>query len=230
MPFGLTNAPAVFMDLMNRMCKPYLDKFFIVFIDDILIYSNSKEDYEVYLKLVLELLKNEKLVAKFSKRIRRSEDFVVYCDASNQGLGCVIMQRGKIRKYEWAKEQEEAFQTLKDNLCDAPILLLPDGSKEFIVYCDALNQGIGCVLMQKGKKGECETKMSMRNVHDNYSCVKNKILAAPGEVSKVENVTAEMMRGMDQLIERKEDRGMYFIWVPLNDDVRKLIMDEAHAS
>ncbi|GKA32138.1 putative reverse transcriptase domain-containing protein [Tanacetum coccineum] len=67
MPFGLTNAPAAFMDLMNRVCKPYLDKFFIVFIDDILIYSKSKEDHEVHLKRVLKLLKKEKLFAKFSK-------------------------------------------------------------------------------------------------------------------------------------------------------------------
>ncbi|KAJ0618544.1 putative nucleotidyltransferase, Ribonuclease H [Helianthus annuus] len=67
MPFGLTNAPAVFMDLMNRVCKPYLDKFVIVFIDDILIYSRTKEENEQHLRTILELLKKEKLYAKFSK-------------------------------------------------------------------------------------------------------------------------------------------------------------------
>ncbi|GJR01740.1 putative reverse transcriptase domain-containing protein [Tanacetum coccineum] len=67
MPFGLTNVPAVFMDLMNRVYKPYLDKFMIVFIDDILIYSRNKEEHEEHLKLILELLKKEELYAKFSK-------------------------------------------------------------------------------------------------------------------------------------------------------------------
>ncbi|GKA35157.1 retrotransposon protein, putative, ty3-gypsy subclass [Tanacetum coccineum] len=128
MPFGLTNAPAVFMDMINRVCKPYLDKFVIVFIDDILIYSRTNEDHEVHLGLVLELLRKEKLYAKFSK-----------CEFWLQ------------EKYVWGVEQEVAFQTLKNNLCDAPILRLPDGVEDFVVYCDASNQGLGCVLMQRGK-------------------------------------------------------------------------------
>ena len=59
MPFGLTNAPAIFMDLMNRVCQPFLDKFVIVFIDDILIYSKTKVEHEHHLRLIVETLKRE---------------------------------------------------------------------------------------------------------------------------------------------------------------------------
>ncbi|GJT63120.1 putative reverse transcriptase domain-containing protein [Tanacetum coccineum] len=194
MPFGLTNAPAVFMDLMNRVCKPYLDKFVIVFINDILIYSKTKEDHEVHLGLVFELLRNEKLYAKFSKCEFLLQEVHFLGHVVNQNgiqvdpskieavknwktpttpyeirsfLGLASYYRRYIanfskiakpltsltqknQKYVWGVEQE-AFQTLKNYLCDAPILTLPDGVEDFVVYCDASNQGLGCVLMQRGK-------------------------------------------------------------------------------
>ena len=67
MPFGLTNAPAAFMDPMNQICRPFLDNFFIVFIDDILVYSRSKEEHGQHLRQILETLRTEKLYAKLSK-------------------------------------------------------------------------------------------------------------------------------------------------------------------
>nr|GEW38927.1 retrotransposon protein, putative, Ty3-gypsy subclass [Tanacetum cinerariifolium] len=124
MPFGLTNAPAVFMDLMNRVCKPYLDKFVIVFIDDILIYSHNKKEHANHLRIILKLLRKEKLYAKFSK-----------CDFW-------------IRTGE---DKEMAFQILKQKLCEALILALPEGNNDFVVYCDASIQGLGAVLMQREK-------------------------------------------------------------------------------
>nr|GEV29080.1 hypothetical protein [Tanacetum cinerariifolium] len=113
MPFGFTNAPAVFMDLINRVRKPFLDKFVIVFIDYILIYSRNKVEHEGHLKQILELLKKEELYGKFSK-----------CDF-------------------WLSK------TLKQKLCRAPILVVPEGSENFMVYCDASHKGLGAVLMQK---------------------------------------------------------------------------------
>ncbi|GJS48658.1 putative reverse transcriptase domain-containing protein [Tanacetum coccineum] len=195
MPFGLTNAPVVFMDLMNRVCKPYLDKFVIVFIDDILIYSKNKEEHGEHLKTILNLLRSKKLYAKFLK-----------CDFwldSVQFLGHVIDSSGvhvdpakieaiknwaapttptevrqflglagyyrrfikefsliskpltkltqKNKPYVWGDDEEEAFQTLKLKLCSAPILSLPEGSEDFVVYCDASLKGFGAVLMQREK-------------------------------------------------------------------------------
>ncbi|KAJ9565709.1 hypothetical protein OSB04_001675 [Centaurea solstitialis] len=215
MPFGLTNTPAVFMDLMNRICRPYWDKFVIVFINDILIYSRSKEEHEQHLRLILELLKTEELYTKFYKGafgfqfLQDSNSFknipanqtppkyelwirevhflghvvnkegihieaIRKCEAPKtpteirQFLGLagyhrrfiansskiaqpLSMLTQKDKKFVWGEEQEEAFQLLKHKLCNAPILALPEGTDNFVVYSDASHQGLGCVLMQNEK-------------------------------------------------------------------------------
>ncbi|GJS62292.1 putative reverse transcriptase domain-containing protein [Tanacetum coccineum] len=141
MPFGLTNAPTVFMDLMNRVCRPYVDKFVIVFIDDILIYSKTKEEHDAHLRLILELLKKEELYAKFSK-----------CDFWLPKIAKPMTKlTQKSVKFNWGEKEEITFQTLKQKLCSAPILAFPEGSENFIVYCDASHKGLGAVLMQKEK-------------------------------------------------------------------------------
>ncbi|GJV29621.1 putative reverse transcriptase domain-containing protein [Tanacetum coccineum] len=195
MPFGLTNAPAVFMDLMNCVCKPYLDKFVIVFIDDILIYSRNKEEHANHLRIILELLKKEKLYAKFSKcdfwihivqflrhlidsqglhvdpakieavknwaspttptEIRQFLGLAGYYRRFIEGFSKIAKSLTELtqknKKYIWGEDQESAFQLLKQKLCEAPILALPEGNDDFVVYCDASHQGLGAVLMQREK-------------------------------------------------------------------------------
>ncbi|GKC07771.1 reverse transcriptase domain-containing protein, partial [Tanacetum coccineum] len=195
MPFGLTNAPAVFMDLMNRAFKPYLDKFVIVFIDDILIYSKSKQEHEKHLKLILELLKKEQLYAKFSKcefwipkvqflghvidsqgihvdpakiesikdwaspktatKIRQFLGLAGYYQRFIEGFSKIAKPMTKLTqkkvKFDWGDKAETTFQLIKQKLCSAPILALPEGSEDFIAYCDASIKGLGAVLMQREK-------------------------------------------------------------------------------
>nr|GFD21674.1 retrotransposon protein, putative, Ty3-gypsy subclass [Tanacetum cinerariifolium] len=102
-------------------------RFVIVFIDDILIYSKNRKEHEGHLKLILKLLKEEELYAKFSK--------------------CEFWPSKKSVKFDWGEKAEAAFQLLKQKLCSAPILALPEGSKNFVVYCDASHKGLGAVLM-----------------------------------------------------------------------------------
>ncbi|GKA13672.1 putative reverse transcriptase domain-containing protein [Tanacetum coccineum] len=149
----------------------------------------------------------------------------------------------KNQKYEWVVEQEEAFQTLKDKLCNAPILSLLDRAEDFLVYCDASNQGLGCVLMQRGKANVVADALSMKEIVKPrrvralsmmiQSSIKEKLLAVQSEATKEENALAEMLRSLDQQMEKKEDGGLYFmdrIWVPLIGYVRAMIMDEARAT
>ncbi|GKD71903.1 putative reverse transcriptase domain-containing protein, partial [Tanacetum coccineum] len=195
MPFGLTNAPTVFMDLMNRVCKPYLDKFVIVFIDDILIYSKSKQEHEEHLKLILELLKKEQWYAKFSKcefwipkvqflghvidsqlihvdpvkiesikdwtspktatEIRQFLGLAGYYQRFIEGFLKIAKSMTKLTqkkvKFDWGDKEKVAFQLIKQKLCSAPILALPEGSEDFIVYCDTSIKGLGTVMMQRKK-------------------------------------------------------------------------------
>ncbi|GKA13255.1 putative nucleotidyltransferase, ribonuclease H [Tanacetum coccineum] len=195
MPFGLTNAPAVFMDLMNRVCKPYLDKFVIVFIDDILIYSKTKGEHSEHLKIILDLLRKEKLYAKFSKcdfwlesvqflghvinregvhvdpakieavknwpvpksptEVRQFMGLAGYYRRFIEGFSLIAKPLTKLtqknKRFEWGADEDEAFQKLKQDLCTAPILALPEGPDDFVVYCDASLKGYGAVLMQRDK-------------------------------------------------------------------------------
>nr|GFB10719.1 hypothetical protein [Tanacetum cinerariifolium] len=110
------------MDLMNRIFHEFLDKFVIVFIDDILVFPKSKEEHEDHLRTVLQTLRQEKLYAKFSK-----------CE------------------FWLSSEREKSFEELKQRLVSAPVLTLPSGSGGFQIYSDASKKGLGCVLMQHGK-------------------------------------------------------------------------------
>ncbi|GJY97434.1 putative reverse transcriptase domain-containing protein [Tanacetum coccineum] len=174
----------------------------IVHEDDIpkTVFRTLREDYEVHLKFgVGASEEGEVVMLSFS--------IVRVLVAGSTFLPVYMV-------YHIGRSKEEAFQTLKDNLCNALIPSLPDGIEDFIVFFDASNQGLGCVLMQRGK-----------------SRVKRMILAAQSEAFKQENALAERLHGLDQQMEKKEDESLYFmdhIWVPLVGGVRTMIMDKAH--
>ncbi|GKA32333.1 putative nucleotidyltransferase, ribonuclease H [Tanacetum coccineum] len=195
MPFGLTNAPAVFMDLMNRVFHEFLDKFVIVFIDDILVFSKSKEEHEEHLRTVLQILRQEKLYAKFSKcefwlskvaflghivsaegitmdpakveaitkwprptsvtEVRSFLGLAGYYRRFVEGFSRLALPLTKLmrkgEKFVWNEEREKSFEELKQRLVSSPILTLPSGSGGFQIYSDASKKGLGCVLMQHGK-------------------------------------------------------------------------------
>nr|XP_034908287.1 uncharacterized protein LOC118044188 [Populus alba] len=195
LPFGLTNAPALFMDLMNRVFQPYLDKFVVIFIDDILVYSNSFEEHEEQLRRTLQALRDHQLYAKLSKcefwlkrvmflghvisaegvfvdpqkveavlkwerptsvtEIRSFLGLAGYYRRFIEGFSLIATPLTQLtrkdKKWVWSEECEASFQELKRRLTTTPVLTLPSGTEGFVVYSDASGKGLGCVLMQHGK-------------------------------------------------------------------------------
>jgi hypothetical protein len=195
MSFGLTNAPAYFMNLMNKIFMDELDKFVVVFIDDILIYPKSIQEHEQHLRVVLEKLRTHRLYAKFSKcefwlervafvghiltaegvavdpekveavsnwqrptnvsEIRSFLGLAGYYRRFIEGFSKIARPMTELlkkeKKFAWMENCERSFQELKQRLTTAPVLTLPDIHRDFVVYCDASRQGLGCVLMQDGK-------------------------------------------------------------------------------
>ncbi|KAL0537094.1 hypothetical protein IC582_026064 [Cucumis melo] len=195
MSFGLTNAPAVFMDLMNRVFRKFLDTFVIVFIDDILIYSKTEAEHEEHLRIVLQTLRDNKLYAKFSKcefwlkqvsflghvvskagvsvdpakieavtgwtrpstvsEVRSFLGLAGYYRRFVENFSRIATPLTQLTRkgapFVWSKACEDSFQNLKQKLVTAPVLTVPDGSGSFLIYSDASKKGLGCVLMQQGK-------------------------------------------------------------------------------
>jgi hypothetical protein len=194
MSFGLTNAPAYFMDMMNKVFMEYLDKYIVVFIDDILIYSKTQEEHEEHLRLVLQKLREHHLYAKFSKcdfwlkevsflghiitdggisvdpakvddalkwepprtvkEIRSFLRLVGYyrrfIDRFSKIVKPLTTLLEKDREFKWTDACQGSFEELKRRLTTAQVLVMPDLQKGFDIYCDASRQGLGCVLMQEG--------------------------------------------------------------------------------
>ncbi|XP_035540222.1 uncharacterized protein LOC109013719, partial [Juglans regia] len=195
MSFGLANAPAAFMDLMNRVFRPFLDSFVVVFLDDILIYSRYLEEHACHLRLALGKLREHQLYAKLSKcefwleevkflghvisqegvavdpskveavlswprpsTVREIRSFLGlagyyrrFVEGFSRLSGPLTALTRKNTEFVWSDKCERSFQELKRRLTMAPVLALPEPHKPFVIFSDASKFGLGCVLMQEGR-------------------------------------------------------------------------------
>jgi hypothetical protein len=193
--FGLTNALAYFMYLMNSVFMPELDKFVVVFIEDILVYSKNEKEHAGHLHVVLQRLREHRLYAKLSKcdfwlkeikflghtmsqagivvdpdkvqevmnwkpptTVRQIRSFLGLAgyyrrfipDFSRIAKPITKLLKKEV-KFVWGQKCEDAFHTLRQHLTTALVLVQPENSKPFDVYCDASGTGLGCVLMQDNR-------------------------------------------------------------------------------
>ena len=223
-PFGLCNAPATFMRLMNSILHPYLDKFVVVFLDDILIYSRNLKEHEEHLRLVLQQLRKHQLYAKVSKCdfFRKQLEYLGH-DVSAQGIKVSPSKIEAVREwptptsvrqvrsfvglanfyrkfikgfsaiakplteltkkdipFQWGAEQTKAMNELKKALCTAPVLLLPDLAKPFVVHTDASSFALGGVLQQDkghGLQPIAYESRKLNNAERRYSAYERELLA-----------------------------------------------------
>nr|GEX49191.1 retrotransposon protein, putative, Ty3-gypsy subclass [Tanacetum cinerariifolium] len=200
MPFGLTNAPA------------------------------TQKEYEVNLELVLELFKEEKMYAKFSKCEFwfREVQFLGYV-INGDGIHVDPSKIEVVKNWKAPRTpfEENAFQTLKSKLCNAPVLALLGGLEDFMVYFDASGLGLGCVLMQKSKVIAYASRQL--KIHEKKYTTHDLEFGAVVFELKI----WRHYLGLDEMIELRNNGAVYYldrIWVPLKGDVRTLIMDKAHNS
>nr|GEU50701.1 DNA-directed DNA polymerase [Tanacetum cinerariifolium] len=256
MPFGLTNTPAVFMDLMNRVCKPYLDKFVIVFIDDILIYSMDKKEHEEHLKAILELLKGihadlakiesikDWASLKTPTEICQFLGLAGYYQRFIEGFSKITKSMTKLTqkgiKFDWCEKEENTFQLIKQKLCSVPILDLSEGSKDIVVYCDASHKGLGkanVVADAFSRKERIEPLRVRALVMTIGLDLPKQILEAQLEALKPKNLKNEDVGGMirkdipKEKLETRADGTLCLkgrSWLPCYADLRSVIIHESH--
>jgi hypothetical protein len=224
MPFGLTNAPATFMHLMQQIFRKYLDDFVIVFLDDVLIYSKTREEHEKHVRTVLQVLRENQLYAKLSKcdffkeeisflghvinragikmepskvdavmqwtqpknvhEVRSFLGLAGYYRRFVQGFSKIAAPLTdllhKDHTFEWTSSQEQAFNQLKQAVCSAPILLIPEPNLPYTVISDASGFAIGAALCQDHGNGlqPCAYLSRKMNDHErNYPVHEQELLA-----------------------------------------------------
>ncbi|GJY53766.1 putative reverse transcriptase domain-containing protein [Tanacetum coccineum] len=271
MPFGLTNALAVFMDLMDRVCRPYLDKFMIVFIDDILIYSKTREEHfrghvingngihvdPSKIEVVKELKALEtssevrsflglagyycRFIENFSKIANSLTILTQKCKDFDWGLGCVLMQRGKVIAYASRQLKiHENNYTTHDLELGAIVFVLKIW-RHYLYGIKSLFSDYDCEIRYHPGKANVvadalsrKERVKPKRVRSMnmilQSSIKDRILTAQNEAV---DESAGLQKGLDEMIKLRNDGASYYldrIWVPLKGDVRTLIMDEAHKS